>query len=313
MAMPVDAKCQIGYFAGGRRTAEGIFVNRTATFGILSAALLSACGSSATDAPGFSGEASSRIMGGEDVRAGDPLAPSVVMVGQSGFEDCSATLLSEEIAVTAAHCVDPHLSGQPEFAEGFLVKFRSPGLPQQERSVDAYVVHPKWAETTEELRKVLLPRMLDPAWKDWGDVALVRFEGGLPEGYRAAELLDSAFPVKPNQDVVLAGFGSQADDSLLGPDRGVLRRVTVAVDRADADSFEFLFNQEDGKGSCKSDSGGPAFVEQGGKYFLLGATSRAVGAVENTVAKLCRHDSVYTDLRKVAGWLKPAMEKLRGR
>lgn len=272
--------------------------------------VLSACGRSGPESASPSGEFDSRILGGEEVVAGDPLAHSTVMVGQSGFEDCSATLLSDSILVTAAHCVDPHFTGAPPFVEGFFVKFRSPGLPQQERSVDAYVVHPKWAETTEELRRVLLPRMLDPSWKDWGDVALVRFTGGLPEGYEAAEILPADFAVTPGQSVILAGFGSRATEDASEEGRGVLRRVEKTVERADADSFEFVFNQADGKGSCKSDSGGPAFVEKDGLYFLLGATSRAVGAVENTIAKLCRHDSVYTDLRRVGDWLLPAKESL---
>ncbi|RZA06326.1 MAG: trypsin-like serine protease [Proteobacteria bacterium] len=279
--------------------------------GLIAGFLLAACGSANQEFYGPE-EASSQILGGEEVRGDDPLARSVVMIGQSGFEDCSATLISESVGVTAAHCADPRVTGRAPSPEGFFVKFRSgkSGLPEADRSVTAFRLPPRWETTAEELRRVLLPRMMDAGWKDWGDIALFRFEGGLPAGYMPAEIAGPAVPVAVGTPVVLAGFGSRADESLAGPDRGVLRKVTVNVWAAPAEGIELTFSQEDGRGSCKGDSGGPAFLARDGKYFLLGSTSRSVGGVKNNLFELCRQHSVYTDLRRMSDWLKAARAEL---
>ena len=277
--------------------------------------LLSACAPEASRS-GPSAVVDSAIIGGEEVKEESPLARSVVIVGQSGFEDCSATLLGESVALTAAHCVDPLLTGQPEFRADYFVKFRSPGLPWEERSVRAYVVNPRWRETTADLNravaeKKLLERAADPSFTDWGDLALVSFEGGLPAGYAPAELAGESAAAGAGTALVLAGFGF-ADSSLPDSGRGGLRRVNVAVARP-AGTTELVINQANGRGSCKGDSGGPAFAEEAGKYFLLGATSRIIGPVEKTESALCRHESVYTDLRPYAAWIRAAAEELSPR
>lgn len=138
-----------------------------------------------------------------------------------------------------------------------------------------------------------------------GDTALIKFSGGVPEGYGPTKMLDpNALP--KGAKVSVAGFGVSSDvleevtpeqypdfdekvqrgevfcytdgaikcykENLSG--EGVLR-FTELTNYGRYNESELLFDQRHGQAACHGDSGGPAYLKVGEDYYLLGVLGRA--------------------------------------
>lgn len=113
-----------------------------------------------------------RIIGGSDVTGTEVFAKHVVgLYDLSMGALCTASILSDSIAVTAAHCV---ASPASNLRVVFGNDFNSQSLIV--RPVDSYKVSPLWAfRQGQEFNN--------------GDIAVLRFSGGLPAGYSPIKFL----------------------------------------------------------------------------------------------------------------------------
>jgi secreted trypsin-like serine protease len=220
---------------------------------------------------------------GDDVSSRDPIAHSTVaLYGQTraGGTLCTATLISKEFAVTAAHCVE---NGLDHMVVIFGKDIRSKA--REAVRVTGVEVAPEWMEkhVSEE---------------DLGDIALIRLEGKFPKGFHRVPFLPKKFKLQKGDSVILAGYGISNAAQHNG--EGKLRRATVSVKNPDLGNTEIVFDQRKGSGACHGDSGGPAFVERGGKLYLLGVTSRGypMGAPDD-----CKHEVVYTKVNAYRAWI----------
>jgi len=226
------------------------------------------------------------IVGGQTVSDKDPIAASTVAV-TTGSALCSGSIIDTDLLVTAAHCVGPNL---------YIVFNTNIDQPHANIArVMGYAVSSDWKGP-------------QATTKDQHDIALVRFEGALPEGYRPAKLLPPSDPLKNGEMVTLAGYGETDATSHAGV--GVLRKTMVPIKDANFGKTEVLLDQTGDKGACHGDSGGPAFVSMGGDYYLWGVTNRSYPA---TAADDCKHDSVYTNIDAYKDWLTQAAAKLRAK
>ncbi|HWU44330.1 MAG TPA: trypsin-like serine protease, partial [Bdellovibrio sp.] len=198
---------------------------------------------------------------------------------------CTASILSEDVVITAAHCV----SGHPNNME---LSFgpRSAGHDLR-RVVDVAVAAP-WARHSREAY-------------DNGDIALVKFAGGLPPGFKPATLMKSSQRLSDGQTVTLAGFGTSSGE---GTGAGRLRLVDVKIAKADYSKTEVAVDQTKGHGACHGDSGGPAFVQDGKKDLLLwGVTSRGIDDPHDH----CAGEAVYTRIQPYAPWIDKVVQAWR--
>jgi secreted trypsin-like serine protease len=153
----------------------------------------------------------------------------------------------------------------------------------------------------------------NPAWKneisissakskERGDLALIHFAGGLPEGASLVTLADSKLKLEAGDQVLVMGYGVSNAAKRSGG--GVLRQAQTTV-LGVTSKTEIA---TDGKMSsvCFGDSGGPAFVESGDGWIQWGVAS----AVSN---ESCNEASVHTDLRSYRAWIKKAMDGMRGK
>jgi len=173
------------------------------------------------------------------------------------------------------------------------------------------------------------PAYLDPANEDKesdiGDIALIKFEGSLPEGYHPAEILNDDSILKRGVDITIAGFGvsnvyiepidpkkvKDLQDAIeygeiycydeantdcvtveMGGD-GKLRKTHTLI--SSVQETEFRLDESTGHGTCSGDSGGPAYVAIEGKLFLTGVTSRG--------SALCDNVGVYTNVVPYTEWI----------
>ncbi len=226
-----------------------------------------------------------KIIGGSPVAAADPIANTTVALLNGGAL-CTASILATDLVLTAAHCVE---GGR--VSEMRIVFNRSAGAQVTARILRA-AVPSRWRTVRED----------EP---DQGDIALVRFEGGLPPGYRAANVLADTASLRAGQAVTLAGYGITRTNPQTGSGR--LRKVQVSIATPNFGRTEILFDQRTGRGACHGDSGGPAFVERDGQLWLLGLTNRGY----RDPADSCGQFAVYTKVSAYGKWLASAAAYLR--
>lgn len=253
---------------------------------------LTACGKNAqlTDGMSPSAKLATGIVGGEEATGREEFAPyTVALYDRKQGSLCTASILSNEILVTAAHCVNNEASSLVVI---FTTNLHNKKLgPDVVRRVVSYETSPYWATRSNEDFNT-------------GDIAVVRFTGGLPAGFKPAEILSDVSALADGKTVLLAGYG--ISDGKKRDGSGILRFVETTIAKANFSDTEVMLDQTKGKGACHGDSGGPAYVRVNGKLMLWGVTSRTVNDNEDS----CLHNSAYTSIPSYAQWIQETANKL---
>lgn len=185
---------------------------------------------------------SAPISGGSEVPAGSAVARSTVMftsASSGGEHGCSATILDDAHALTAAHCTfgledvaDPVLMFAVRFAPDAAMRPVTDGFAPTDGFTE--------------------------------DIAVLVFAGGLPEGAEPVVLAPKLI-LADGDSVTHAGYGVTASGA---PDRGTLRSSEGRFDGShpEVDARYVTI----GAGVCSGDSGGPDFVTVGGNARQLG-------------------------------------------
>ncbi len=292
---------------------------------ILISVSLLACARQSSTSTAFS-SSTSGIMGGRDLKEGEPLAQMIVALYDiKGGYLCSGALLSEEVVVTAAHCIEGK-------AANLRVIFGTDAFGTLEaREVDiqkefvrrgvATIVHEQYNSNNESDSVV-----------DVNDIALVRFSGGLPQGFHAASILKDSQLISKGTLATVAGYGVNhitadpvdakkisaaklkegietgeilCDDEqkeclhMESDGSGYLRAATAQMKIIT--KSEVRLDESKGQGTCSGDSGGPAFVQKEGQYYVFGVTSRG--------NLLCNEEGVYTSLVAHQAWIEKSLAK----
>lgn len=223
------------------------------------------------------------IIGGTEVPETSPLAKVVVaLYNRAGGGLCTGTLLGNNFVLTAAHCV-------PKDPTQLVVIFNTKLVAEQGRvlPVDGGMVSPIWGTVRG---------------KDVGDIALLHYKGTTPPDYKYIGILPANRQniLRNGNLMLLAGYG--ASDGVAQTGAGILRQVSARVGDAAFGRTEILITQEDGKGSCNGDSGGPAFTAIGGTFYVWGVTSRG--------DEHCKIGGVYTNAAQYHTWLAQAGQQI---
>jgi len=219
------------------------------------------------------------IVGGEPVEPGEH--PAVVAVG-FGLGECTGTLLTPELVLTAAHCL-VGLS-QPDLVQIQLGE--DDDAPTQRLGATAFATHPEYCDPFQD----------ESCVEDVHDYAWIRLEG-------PAAIDDATLPpvitdeelhhhlVHAGASVELVGFGID-DDGVLGRKRKVT--TTIATFSA---SGQDLRAGGSGRDSCDGDSGGPALVRlPDGGFALVGVLSRG--------SKECGRGGIYGAPLPALCWIR---------
>jgi secreted trypsin-like serine protease len=247
------------------------------------------CGSSNSPSGNLSEvgtEYSAGIIGGKLVTAEDAVAPFVVgLYDEAHKSKCTGSILSENLILTAAHCVVP---GSSRILVVFDRNLFEGSRPNRSRSVvaDSFLRHPQFRQD----------RM---AGEDTYDLALIRFSGGLPSGYRKVELSsDFEKSLGSKTEFLASGFGVSSGAFNTGS--GILRWTVVPFLQLHAKT-EFQTSQSS-SGVCSGDSGGPLFQMLDGRLVQVGVASR----VSNR-SLFCGGFAVFTRIDIYRSWLEQAL------
>lgn len=277
---------------------------------------LMACSGNQASVMGTSGDA---IVGGQPVQSKSELNSSIVGIYDAGVGAiCTGSLLPNNIILTAAHCIGPDATKMFIIFDADMIGLLQGGNPVQIRQLvrqaTKAVVNPGWDPQVN-------------AGKDfeWHDIALIKFAGSIPQGFKAATLLSDEKQLAQGTAVTLAGYGvdqikvtqidpktyPNIDDAIAKEEvfctsdksqcekvessgAGLLRTTSVKI--AENHGSEILLDQTQGTGACSGDSGGPAYIAQpDGTFLLWGITSRG------TVG--CDQDAIYTNALSYTQWI----------
>jgi secreted trypsin-like serine protease len=235
--------------------------------------------------------ANSSIIGGTTVDANDWIAHTVVAFVSTNSQSqalCTASLVADDLAITAAHCI----VDDPSAPKSIYTLIFSTNIKNAQ------------ATLLRQIDKVEIPSEWNPGAqpdKNTSDVALVHFTGGLPTGYVYSDLLPFDQTLSAGQSVELAGYG--ISDATANTGAGILRKTTVTVLDPHYSPSEISFDQSKGGGACHGDSGGPAYFVIDNHPYLFGITSRGGGN--------CDQDVVYTEIAAYQAWFTSAVAAIR--
>lgn len=181
---------------------------------------------------------------------------SVVLLNtenQSSHSRCTGTLISKNVILTAAHCVDADIESL------WVVTSNFEFAVSERHSVSKIIRH-------ENYKTFARPSDMQAN----NDVALVQFEGSLPGFYQPTTWVTKFKPSIKRFWLPVAGYGETLEGQ---GDSGELR-----IGKATAFNFEstasfFTVDQSSREGICKGDSGGPAYLKIKDHYFVLGIVS----------------------------------------
>jgi secreted trypsin-like serine protease len=269
----------------------------------------------------------SSIINGTDVKTDNVIASSTVGVYNSKEKSlCTGSLIASNIVLTAAHCA-PERTADLKIIfttdiDDILSSREQDILQELMLSATDFKVSPTWDPKNESIEI------------NTGDIALVKFKGKIPEGYKAATFLADESFLKIGNMVAVAGFGVNVVRStkidpkkypnldeaieygevICDDDNGKkIDCIEIEMDgdgilRATMAPISTIFKSEiqldeRKSGTCSGDSGGPAYILQNGEFYLFGVTSRG--------SALCDEAGIYTNALYYHSWIIETAKSLR--
>ena len=261
---------------------------------------LTSCGP--LDLQSIKTQTDSGIYGGQDVAPEDKIQNSIVGVYDSRTGTlCTGTLLKNNIVLTAAHCLGIDTADMKVY---FGADMTETGYDEKNlRQVDKMEASPY-----SEYRRT--------AKYSIGDIALLHFQGDVPERYRPVMVLPKPEFLHKDAVIYVAGYGVNDPNQSTG--MGILRKTILTILEpeyrpysADRDNFpitEATVMQDDGQGTCHGDSGGPAFVIANNQYFLWGVISGGI----NRGSQKCDGKVLITNALIYKSWINKTAKSLVG-
>jgi hypothetical protein len=222
------------------------------------------------------------ILGGIEVQENNPVASFTVgLYDASNGSRCSGSLIAPDTVLTAAHCASPNADIYVVFSR----KFSTSGFVDTSgmRKAKNWKQHEQWNPS-------------QPEGTDTHDLALIHFEGGLPQGYTTVEV-NTNDQNNGAEGIVFLAAGYGVSDGLFQIGGGILRQVDLQFRQMHSETeIETVQNR---KGVCSGDSGGPLLLlKPDGKYLQVGVASRVA-----TKFLGCRDYAVFTKTSFYKDWI----------
>ena len=190
----------------------------------------------------------------------------VVQIKGPGGTQCSGTIISRRLVLTAAHCF---LGGRGEYR----IRALDPQFRFRYSVADMVAIHPDFDVSALGTNAPL------------NDIALLRSSRDFPDWLNPVVLAATTPGDGEFVDVLAAGYGMNRNHSVASA--GTLRQQHFAMLDQINDPTRLLFlidrksvGRRVHNGICRGDSGGPVFRRSGSGYVLAGVIS-AVVAGEN--------------------------------
>lgn len=203
---------------------------------------------------------------------------------------CGGTLISRDYVIIAAHCVDTKNAADITLIAGMHNRASTAEtVTRQVRSVQAIYVHPQY-DTINNINDIGILSVSKPfIFNKHAQPACL--PGGEP---------------KPNDKVVIAGWGAQAfartrNDIIKQADTKVVDKCDFWWAALDSSKQICVANYVDGSSACQGDSGGPVLAQNNGQHVVSGVASYVKDC--NTKGST-NSPNVYTRVTAHKAWIK---------
>jgi secreted trypsin-like serine protease len=216
---------------------------------------------------------------------------TVEIFHKSKFGTCSGVIIGDQQIITAAHCVESAIDGHAIVSpKNIEIRFRknSKANPVVVAVKEIFVSASFKGSQFEKQKGV-----------NTNDLALLILQNQVPKAFAPVKIQAGKSMIHYGTPLIFAGFGHfSVTENTSTPS---LHTGILTISEADFSETEFSVTEIYGKGPCKGDSGGPAFVVNQGKLELLGIISRG--------DHLCTF-SVYTHSEQIQFFLNE-VEKIQ--
>lgn len=237
------------------------------------------------------------IVGGSRVTNDSPAYTSTVALVASGSSIfCTGTLVADNLVVTAAHCLEDIKN-----PSDFKVFFGDVVTSDAGTKIDVAEF-----QTFKPEGSKFFPNF---------DIAWVKLAAPAPAPYAPIEVLRDPHRLEASSPVHLAGFGKTASNCNAQNDAGCVGEKlmvdSVLKDYLDTSRYFNLLRvgPTPNSGACNGDSGGPAYVRLGERWYLVGATNGGnfvlTPEMFTNIARSCEAGvQVYTFVGGYVDWLE---------
>ena len=182
-----------------------------------------------------------KIIGGEECNVSDsPVVKLNLFDDESNPSYCSATMITNNYALSAAHCF-------PDFILNGYINYRNKKI-----SIKRFILHPDAQIESETLKN---------------DIALIEISESINV---VPSIINNSVLVKIGDEISIFGYGLSQVNNLgsIGTLREGKMKITSINDKYIQSKFDGSLQNV-----CYGDSGGPAFVNSNGNLLLVGVTS----------------------------------------
>lgn len=245
----------------------------------------------------------SGIVGGSRVTDEDPLSKRVLMTLSKdpveGTLICTATAIARDVLLTAAHCVPKSSGARYKVALATDITCEA-GFKFSEQSITIVksVVHPQYYSKQKKIKDI----------KDVHyDLALLKLERPLPPEYEVTSLYDGKNSFA--DAVLFAGYGTTSSASQNSS--GILRQTIKSYSQSGTVlDDKYIFAQQDSRGICAGDSGGPMLIYSNNEIKIAGVNSVVYGAKDGDEVS-CNFLSAMMAVPHYYNWIQKERKKLQ--
>jgi secreted trypsin-like serine protease len=212
---------------------------------------------------------------------------------------CSATLISKNVVITAAHCFGMTPAEISSVASVTIYFTLNKNVTANDFFVSKkFKVHADFNTITDYLNN---------------DIALIYFKGDLPKGYKPADYLKTDDQFLLGQEFRAAGYGLRYDHNNPLASKatavGKLMSTKLTFDSSYPNQNLFVTHisaQQTSTGICTGDSGGGAFTKNVKQQFKLVGINSSTGTSQSCLDG----KSYYTRVSLFSEWISEAMKEL---
>ena len=251
-------------------------------------------------------QASTLVLGGSPVTPNELIAKRTVGLifvdKHKQTSICTGSILDQNHILTARHCTENIKTGFVIFSLGNIFQVLSQAR-NRGNGRDVF-------EITDYQRFTGYPGPKKLFSQDnFTDLAVLEFEGQMPEGYEPAHFLpreklmsllrektlssSRELPRGEELKIILAGYGivTYRDDPNQGVGEGYLRKTNTGLERLSSTGSNLYYGGNRRGNVCMGDSGGPSMIENQGDLYVIGVTSWS-DCITHSVATLISSESL---------------------